>query len=139
VNHWSSFVFNAKDKLRQQKLPIAGDENVENTKKHEETSGVQFFLEKTDVQFSRAFKKLHWTLMKDGCLSRKDKLLIAVASAIAAKCEKCVKMLSKEALRQGVKIEELTEATSVAALVCGGSGFNFASLVFDCKKDETNE
>ncbi|MCW4016858.1 MAG: carboxymuconolactone decarboxylase family protein [Candidatus Bathyarchaeota archaeon] len=107
--------------------------------KHEETSRVQFFLKKTDAEIAQAFKKLHFEIMKDGCLSRKDKLIIAVASAVAAKCEHCVKTLSKEALRQGVTIEELTEATSVAAVVCGGSGFNSASLIFDCVEDENIE
>ena len=82
---------------------------MNNSKKHEEISRVQFFLVK-NVQVLRALKNLHWEIMKDGCLSRKDKLLIALAPAIANKCEPCVKTLSKEALRQGVKIEELTEA-----------------------------
>jgi AhpD family alkylhydroperoxidase len=60
-----------------------------------------------------------------------------VASAVAAKCEICVKALTKEALKQGATIKELTEATSVASLVCAGSGFNHASLIFECvEKDE---
>ena len=74
--------------------------------------------------------------MKDGHLTKKEKLVIAVASAVAAKCEICVKALTTEALKEGATIEELTEAASVASLVCAGSGFNYASLIFECVKGE---
>jgi AhpD family alkylhydroperoxidase len=103
-------------------------------------SRVGFFLDRVDDGVSKAFKQLHWETLKDGCLSKKDKLIIAVASAVAAKCEICVKALTAEALKHGGTIEELTEAVSVASLVCAGSGFNYASLIFDCvKENEKNE
>jgi AhpD family alkylhydroperoxidase len=80
---------------------------------------------------------MHYEILKDGHLTKKEKLVIAVASAVAAKCEICVKSLTKEALKQGATIEELTEAASVASLICAGSGFNYASLIFECmEKDE---
>lgn len=78
--------------------------------------------------------------MKNGHLTKKEKLIIAVASAVATKCEICVKTLTKEALKYGATIEELTESTSVASLICAGSGFNYSALIFECvKKDEKND
>ena len=102
-------------------------------------SRVGFFLNKADEGVSKAFKRLHWETLKDGCLSKKEKLIVAVACAVAAKCEICVKALTVEALKSGATVEELTEAVSVASLVCAGSGFNHGSLIFDCvKENETN-
>jgi AhpD family alkylhydroperoxidase len=103
-------------------------------------SRVGFFLDKTDECVSKAFKRLHWEILKDGHLTKKEKLIIAVACAVAAKCEVCVKALTSEALKNGATIEELTEAVSVASLVCAGSGFNFSALIFECvEENEKNE
>ncbi|PVX25243.1 MAG: carboxymuconolactone decarboxylase family protein [Candidatus Bathyarchaeum sp.] len=97
-------------------------------------------MDKADEGVSKAFKRLHWEILKNGHLTKKEKLVIAVASAVAAKCEICVKALTAEALKNGATIEELTEAVSVASLVCAGSGFNFSALIFDCvKENEKNE
>jgi AhpD family alkylhydroperoxidase len=77
--------------------------------------------------------------LKDGHLTKKEKLIIAVAAAVVAKCEICVKSLTKEALKHGATIRELTEAASVASLICAGSGFNYSALIFECVKGEDNE
>jgi len=88
-------------------------------------------IEKISGKALRAFEEFESEIMRDGVLSRKDKLLIAVASAVAANCEFCVQELSKKALRMGVKLEELVEAASVASLVCGGSAFRRASIILN--------
>lgn len=38
---------------------------------------------------------------------------------------------NKEVLKNGIKMEEILEAASVAGLVCSGSGFAFASMVLE--------
>ena len=63
-------------------------------------SRVGFFLDKTDKGVAKSFRRLHYEILKDGHLTKKEKLVIAVASAVAAKCEICVKALTKEALKK---------------------------------------
>jgi len=57
-------------------------------------------------------------------------MLIALGCTVALKCESCIKNHTKEALKNGIKKEELLEAALVAGLICGGSGFAFASMVW---------
>jgi len=86
----------------------------------------------------RAFEEFESEIMRDGVLSKKDKLLIAVASAVAVNCEFCIQELSKKALMEGVKPEELVEAASVASLVCGASAFRRASLILNLTGEDKN-
>lgn len=87
-------------------------------------------IEKISGKALSAFEEFESEIMREGVLSRKDKLLIAVASAVAVNCEFCVQELSRKALKEGVKPEELVEA-AVASLVCGASAFRRASLVLN--------
>ncbi len=78
-----------------------------------------------------AFKKLVSEIMKDGALSAKDKALIALACAVAVKCDHCVKRHQGTALKAGASKAEMLEAAAVAGLVRMGSGFNTASILLD--------
>jgi AhpD family alkylhydroperoxidase len=78
-----------------------------------------------------AFKKLVSEIMKDGALSSKDKALIALACAVAVKCDHCVKRHQWAALKAGASKAEMLEAAAVAGLVRMGSGFNTASILLD--------
>jgi len=78
-----------------------------------------------------AFKKLVSEIMKDGALSAKDKALIALACAVAVKCDHCAKRHQGTSSKAGASKEEMLEAAAVAGLVRMGSGFNTASILLD--------
>lgn len=89
------------------------------------------FTESVSEQLDTAFKNLASEIMKDGALSARDKSLIALACAVAIKCEHCVKAHKENALMAGATMEEIKEAAAVAGQVRLGSGFTFASFVLD--------
>lgn len=86
-------------------------------------------LKNLDNEVAKSFKQFHWGIMKEGCLSRKSKLLIAVASAVAIRCEPCLNHHVQEALQEGLTPEELLESAAVATLICTGSRLNQAALI----------
>ncbi|MGP8329770.1 MAG: carboxymuconolactone decarboxylase family protein [Methanosarcinaceae archaeon] len=92
------------------------------------------FLSLTNKEALSKFTEFRSVIMSEGALSSKEKLLIALACTIALKCESCIENHTKEALKNGIKMEEILEAASVAGLVCGGSGFAFASMVLEVDK-----
>src|ERR1700759_2316273 len=57
----------------------------------------------------------------DGALSAREKSLIALAVAHAVQCPYCIDAYSKDALEQGVDLDEMTEAVHVAAAIRGCS------------------
>ena len=89
------------------------------------------FTESVSDELNEAFQNLASEIMKDGALSSKDKSLIALACAVALKCEHCVKAHKKQALLVGATMDEIKEAAAVAGQVRLGSGFTFASYLLD--------
>jgi AhpD family alkylhydroperoxidase len=89
------------------------------------------FTEALNPHVDIAFKNLAAEIMKDGALSAKDKALIALACAVAVKCEQCVKAHKRIAMELGAKNEEILEAAAVAGQVRLGSGFTVASFLLE--------
>ncbi len=89
------------------------------------------FTEAINEELTSAFSNLASQIMKDGALSSKEKSLIALACAVAIKCEHCVKAHKKQALMAGASMDEILEAAAVAGQVRLGSGFTFASFLLD--------
>ncbi|MCD4844092.1 MAG: carboxymuconolactone decarboxylase family protein [Methanosarcinales archaeon] len=100
-------------------------------KKHINDVSPLRFLSAVNKEALKEFTELRSVIMGEGVLTSKEKLLIALACTIALKCESCIENHTKEALKSGIKMEEILEAASVAGLVCGGSGFSFASMVLE--------
>jgi len=50
------------------------------------------------------------------------------------KCEPCTENHTKEALKNGIKMKEILEASYIAGLICGGAGFAFASRVMEVEE-----
>ena len=92
------------------------------------------FLSAANKDALHSFMELGSAIMAEGVLSSKEKLLIALACTVAVKCESCIEKHTEEALKNGITMEEILEATSVAGLICGGSGFAFASTVLGVAK-----
>ena len=89
------------------------------------------FTESVSEELNDAFQNLAAQIMKDGALSSKEKSIIALACAVALKCEHCVKAHKRSALAAGASMEEILEAAAVAGQVRLGSGFTFASFILD--------
>lgn len=92
------------------------------------------FTEAVSEELGIAFENLANQIMKDGALSSKEKSIIALACAVAVKCEHCVKAHKKKALEAGATMDELLEAAAVAGQVRLGSGLTFASFILDDEK-----
>jgi len=92
------------------------------------------FLSAANKDVLNGFQELRSVIMGDGALSSREKLLIALACTVALKCESCIENHTKAALKSGIKKEEILEAALVAGLICGGSGFAFASMVLEVEK-----
>ena len=84
-------------------------------------------------EVSKKFAGLTQSVYKDGSLSKKTKLLIAIASSLASKCEHCATNHIITAKKIGVTKEELAEMISVLVTVIGGSGWQQDNVfeVFD--------
>ncbi|MCC7551371.1 MAG: carboxymuconolactone decarboxylase family protein [Methanobacterium sp.] len=89
------------------------------------------FTEAIGEEVDSAFKKLASEILKDGALTLKEKSLIAVACAIAVRCDPCTRVHQKQALKLGASQEEILEAAAVAGLVRMGSGFNTAYALLE--------
>jgi AhpD family alkylhydroperoxidase len=59
------------------------------------------------------------TIFKDGCLTTKEKELIAVAVVSVLKCEECLDVHAKKALELGATKDEIREAMLVAMYLAG--------------------
>ena len=97
----------------------------------EENTKPKRFTEAIGEDVDSAFTNLASEILKDGTLSLKEKSLIAVACAIAVRCDNCTKVHQKQALKLGATQEEILEAAAVAGLVRMGSGFNTAYLLLE--------
>lgn len=99
----------------------------------EQKTGTNRFTEALGEEFDTAFKKLASEILKGGALSQKEKSLIALACAVAVRCDQCTRVHKKQALKTGATQEEIMESAAVAGLVRMGSGFNTAFVLLDDK------
>ena len=65
------------------------------------------FTEALGEDVDKAFKKLASEILKDGARSLKEKSLIAVACAIAVRCDNCTRVHKKQALKLGATPKEI--------------------------------
>lgn len=69
---------------------------------------------------TKRFFNLDHNVYKDNVLSKKTKEMMGLTASLMLRCDDCVKYHIKEAVDEGVVIEEFRELFSVA-LVIGGS------------------
>ncbi len=74
----------------------------------------------------KGFGELGKAVYKDGALSAKTKEMMAIASAIAARCEGCIVWHVRSAIRQGMTKGELEELAGVAVHMGGGPSLVYA-------------
>jgi len=70
-----------------------------------------------------AFQAFDKVALADGAIPKKYKELIAVAVALTTQCPYCLEVHRKAAEAVGASLEELAEATFVAAALRAGAAF----------------
>ena len=83
-----------------------------------------------------AFKVLRKvTCNEGGVIDFKTKELIAIAVAVARKCEPCILSHLEVGIQAGVTRQEMVEAVNIAILLCGGPGYAYAAKALDWYDD----
>jgi len=77
------------------------------------------------------FQQLHKGAIAEGVLSVKEKELIALAIAVAIRCDGCIAYHVHDALKAGATREEILEAVGVAILMGGGPALMYGAEVLD--------
>jgi AhpD family alkylhydroperoxidase len=77
------------------------------------------------------FGMLHKEALADGTLSVKTKELIALAIAVAVRCDGCVAYHVHDALQAGATRPEILEALGVAVLMGGGPALMYSAEALD--------
>jgi AhpD family alkylhydroperoxidase len=80
----------------------------------------------------RAFRTLAGAVGKDGALAHKHKELIALAIAVAVRCEGCIVFHTRSCVRLGVSREELIEMLGVAVEMGGGPSVVYGAQALEC-------
>ncbi|MDH7576826.1 MAG: carboxymuconolactone decarboxylase family protein [Bacillota bacterium] len=107
-----------------------------------ETQAVLSQLQEGQAQMARylpgileQFHALARSISQERTLTPKFKELIAVAVAVAIRCQPCIAHHVKRALEQGATTAEILEACSVAVMMGGGPSIAYSSYVVKALKD----
>jgi AhpD family alkylhydroperoxidase len=77
------------------------------------------------------FARLHKTAVADGVLSAKTKELMALAIAVAVRCDGCIAYHVHDAVQAGATRAEMIETIGVAILMGGGPAAMYAAHAMD--------
>ncbi len=80
----------------------------------------------------KAFRALVQATSRDGALTHAQKELIALAIAIAIRCEGCIVFHTRACVRLGVTREELLEMIGVAVEMGGGPSSVYGAQALAC-------
>ena len=69
--------------------------------------------------------------MRDGAISARTKELVALAIAVAVRCDGCIASHSRNASKAGATREEVAEVLGVALMMSGGRGTVYAPRAYD--------
>lgn len=82
-------------------------------------------LSKHQPETLRHFKAFMGSTLEEGVLDTKTKELVAVGTAITARCKYCIAIHVEKALKAGATKEEIFEITTVAVLMGGGPAMTY--------------
>jgi len=86
-------------------------------------------LSETNRETMHHFRTFMDSVLTKKVLDTKTKELIALATAITARCSYCISIHVKNALAAGATREEILEAATVAILMGGGPAFTYVTEV----------
>lgn len=72
------------------------------------------------------FKNLKETVMKDGALTKREKMFVLLGIVISKQCSDCIVVNMREAIELGITLEELVEVCGVSAAMGGGPGIAYS-------------
>jgi AhpD family alkylhydroperoxidase len=81
------------------------------------------------------FGQLHDAAVADGALPAKVKELMALAIAVAKRCDGCIAYHAKAAARRGATAEEVAEALGVVLLMDGGTASVYGPRAWDAYRE----
>ena len=87
-------------------------------------------FEKLDPELFKLVERNNELALTDGAISKKHKLLIAMALDASRGAVQGVKALAQESKQAGATIEEITEALRVAQYICGVGSVYTAAAAF---------
>jgi len=82
-------------------------------------------LSKQQPETLRHFKAFMGSTLEEGVLDTKTKELVAIGTAITARCKYCIAIHVEKALKVGATREEILEVTTVAILMGGGPALTY--------------
>lgn len=85
----------------------------------------------------KAFHQLRETAAREGVLSARVKQIMFLATAVALRCEPCIRTHAKKAVEMGISRKEILEAVGIAIVMAGGPAVAYSSMVIDIL-DELN-
>ena len=91
-----------------------------------------YFSKKSNV--FRSFCEMEDKTYEAGCLSVKQKRLIAIGISVAVNCESCMEWSIKQALENGASEEEIIEAIEIAIEMRGGPATSYARFAMNVIK-----
>lgn len=95
-------------------------------------------LAEAQPQTMQGFNALHRVGSEAGALDQKTKELIALAIAVASRCDGCIAFHTNDALNAGASEAEITDALGVAILMGGGPSLMYATHVVEAIADFKN-
>ena len=84
-------------------------------------------LAKAQPKIMSAFSSLHRAGTEAGALDAKTKELVALAIAVAARCDGCIAFHTSDAINAGASQAEITDVLSVAVMMGGGPSVVYAT------------
>ncbi len=78
-------------------------------------------IERGGKALAEKFFAWYNAVFAEGALTAREKSLIALAVAHAVQCPYCIDAYSKDALKQGSNLDEMTEAVHVTVAIRGGA------------------
>ena len=88
-------------------------------------------LRQSMPEVMKAFAQVSQAALSPKALDTKTKELIALAIAVALRCDDCIAFHVKSALQQGASREEVTEALGMAIYMGAGPSVMYASHALD--------
>lgn len=94
-------------------------------------------FKKLTPKVPEAFAALDKTAFEPGKLDTKTKELIAMAIGVAIRCDGCIAVHTKHAVRAGATAEEVTEVLGVAVAMGGGPAVVYSTRALEALAEFT--
>ncbi len=92
-------------------------------------------LSRTNRDTMRYFQQFMGSVLEPDALDTKTKELIALGTAITARCKYCIAIHVKKCLEAGATREEILEAATVSILMGGGPAMTYVAEVKDALEE----